>query len=705
MNYKFYEQKAKEKNKKLLIENNILCEKNSNIEFLSSGKLIESEGNKYEALAIIKNVPVSRYTENKNGRIYGRSLWSKVLESGSYKGTYALADHPEDEGSVHNIWGIWHEMEVKEDGVYGTLYLIEEKPVKILKAGGNLGTSTVGYGEFKEDGRTVEESSFELERLADIVMNPSQGTYATFENTITEQKEEKIEKNNNIFLKEITNNKNENSAITDSKLQENNGIIHTNKVTKSEDLKKMDKEKILNIKNHVKQTLKEARGSKDYKKSIAELEELYVDLPDEVVDQKILVKEEIEGIKTRMEKEIVDTSLALKTKTQEYDDLKIKFDTTNSALSKMTEDYKKAEAIINKVGLKEDVDSVCYKKEDAETMQTNLKEMKEDIDQFTKDRDLMESDLKVMEEDMNAMLDDIKKFKEERAKFQKQLKEKDARIRKAETHITKLEKILEDDFDYTFDDEDEDEMEEQIIVDGKLYKEDEDGQVADQGLKDITGGTVAKSSYDNVSVEDNSNSLGNYGDRNDTMVDVKTEGAYDEDKEAEDSVDIQNDKKIADTYSEETDSVEAYRKSYTLDEQDPQKITEAEEDEKKDDEDKEDEKKEDEKKDKEEVAESYKFRYNGERDNRVQIREKKEVKKPVRIVTTKEIVNFYESVIKEKPALKDYKKEILSSKSLTEAIDKVATFKQKKSNKDVKIKVNESFNKKDEKVTYKFSYK
>ena len=68
MNYKFYEEKAKRLNKKLLIEETLLDTSKSSIEYITNGKLIESQGQMYEALAIVKNVPVSKYTENQNNR-------------------------------------------------------------------------------------------------------------------------------------------------------------------------------------------------------------------------------------------------------------------------------------------------------------------------------------------------------------------------------------------------------------------------------------------------------------------------------------------------------------------------------------------------------------------------------------------------------------------------------------------------------------
>ena len=94
---KYYQEKAQSKHKKLLIEecNSIITLKD--VEFLKEGKLIESEGRQFEALAIVKDCPVSKYTLNKNNRAYGKPLWKKIAESNVHEGTYSLADHPEEQ--------------------------------------------------------------------------------------------------------------------------------------------------------------------------------------------------------------------------------------------------------------------------------------------------------------------------------------------------------------------------------------------------------------------------------------------------------------------------------------------------------------------------------------------------------------------------------------------------------------------------------
>jgi|GEM_PF-6734222 len=48
-----------------------------------------------------------------------------------------------------------------------------------LDAGGSIGLSTVGFGDFLSDGITVDPNSYELERVGDFVLTPSAGVYGT----------------------------------------------------------------------------------------------------------------------------------------------------------------------------------------------------------------------------------------------------------------------------------------------------------------------------------------------------------------------------------------------------------------------------------------------------------------------------------------------------------------------------------------------
>jgi archaellum component FlaF (FlaF/FlaG flagellin family) len=61
-------------------------------------------------------------------------------------------------------------------GPYG--HLAQE----IIDAGGRVGFSSSGFGELEADGETVNPDTYQIERLADVVLNPSQSVYGVINN-------------------------------------------------------------------------------------------------------------------------------------------------------------------------------------------------------------------------------------------------------------------------------------------------------------------------------------------------------------------------------------------------------------------------------------------------------------------------------------------------------------------------------------------
>lgn len=136
-------------------------------------------------------LPVGKYGNmNGNKRVYPKKLWENVrdLQRDSWAGVSGLADHPvedDDPGEFKNQAIIWHEMDVGDDGiVYGYGTFIGEHGAmaeEILDNCGRVSTSSSGFGDVDPITRTVDPDSFQIERLADLVLNPSQGTYGTRE--------------------------------------------------------------------------------------------------------------------------------------------------------------------------------------------------------------------------------------------------------------------------------------------------------------------------------------------------------------------------------------------------------------------------------------------------------------------------------------------------------------------------------------------
>lgn len=142
-------------------------------------------------------VPISMYdVVNANGRNYPKALWERVINEQRHiwRGAPMLADHPADDsdGSPQNICGVWLEARIAPDGyVYGTFVpsgRLGEDLQDHLSKGLRAGTSSSGFGDLMRDGKTVDPSSYLIERLSDWVLTPSQGTYFTYEAATRETK-------------------------------------------------------------------------------------------------------------------------------------------------------------------------------------------------------------------------------------------------------------------------------------------------------------------------------------------------------------------------------------------------------------------------------------------------------------------------------------------------------------------------------------
>jgi hypothetical protein len=132
--------------------------------------------------------PVSRFGNvNGNGRIYTEQLWRNVINNqrDTWQGGCGLADHPMDDadpGQFKTSAIVWLDMIIDTAnkliwaigtfvGEYGRL------AQEIIEAGGRVGFSSSGFGETLSDGKTVDPDTYIIERVADIVTNPSQSVF------------------------------------------------------------------------------------------------------------------------------------------------------------------------------------------------------------------------------------------------------------------------------------------------------------------------------------------------------------------------------------------------------------------------------------------------------------------------------------------------------------------------------------------------
>lgn len=299
-------------------------------------------------------VPVAKInppgTLNGNHRRYPKELWENVMnnQQDRWCGLCGLADHPTDDcdpGSIKNSSIVWLGMDI--DPVTNLVYGIGtfvgpfgHMFQEIIDAGGRVGFSSSGFGELMSDGETVNPDTYTIERLADVVLNPSQEVYGeiadeqkvgNIEYTKQNAVKESVETPKSAILnKKITESKennmadtkptgayvkaqekalrahintflNENSEIVNpldrlTDLNEVLTIIHEGKLTDLEDgvVSKLEEMKLQLEKDIDDATkMKEALGSNDLAQITSDTQKLMETgtiLADQVADYKTLVE-------------------------------------------------------------------------------------------------------------------------------------------------------------------------------------------------------------------------------------------------------------------------------------------------------------------------------------------------------------------------------------------------------------------------------
>ena len=198
-----------------------------------------------------------------------------------------LADHPSDDsdGSPKDICGVWLDAKMEGAGpdgvglVYGLLVPsghIGEDLKDHLRKGLRVGTSSSGFGKLMTDGMTVDPSSYLIERLSDWVLNPSQGTFFSYE-----------ESDDDVVNRSIRESE-ENKKTIDS-FKEN--IVKDSKIAKLEEKK---------FRRDMESFLEDAAAIKDPQERLQEFREIKSYLEDgacpdlrEKIEEKIAAEEEL----------------------------------------------------------------------------------------------------------------------------------------------------------------------------------------------------------------------------------------------------------------------------------------------------------------------------------------------------------------------------------------------------------------------------
>jgi len=642
--YKTLQEKAKAKGKLLLIESVSYIPKADDVVIFDSVKLVESvKGQKFEARGILKNVPVTRYTENANGRVYSEELWDNVHKSGLFEGSDCLADHADDDGSVLNTTGVWHNFNTQKETANADLYCIGAVGSLLLekaKAGGKVGFSTVGFGTLSEqDNKTVDPGSYEYEQT-DWVRKPSQNVYATQENLEESTKE----------VKEV---------IKESKITEN--IITNNILTKTAEVKKMDKIMEMAVKSQIRSAIKEAIANENYVAAIKELKEVSDTIVPEMVEQKAQVDAAIVSIQTKLSEQKEIAQKELKESKETLESLNEKYQVACKTINTLKENLQKAQTIVEKAVNKDTQKSIEKMKEDINQFSNDRVKMEEDIKLFIEEIEKRDADLKIYEEDTELREKDIAKFKEERENMSKKISKTSKALKIAEKTISKLEKILEDDYGYEFDNEEDDSIIDtgnDVIDDAFGFEDDEDFYEAENEDEDEEEKKESVKSKKKKPVKE-----------------------AEEDEDKDDSED-----------EEEMEEAE--------DDEDEDELEEADNDDEDEEIEEEDDGEEDSDDDKMAAVRAAKKEAIARKKRIEAKKDKKSVKESKS--PDKLIVEYYKAAVKTKPALKDIQKQILKSNSLLEAVKKVNLFETKFGNDIHKLKESVKENKDQKFQKYEF---
>lgn len=334
-------------------------------------------------------VPISFYNKkNSNGRIYNRQLWENVIndQRDVWVGAPMLADHPQgdSDGTPLNICGVWIDARIdapdyKNEGlVYGLLVPsghIGEDLKDHLSNGLKVGTSSSGFGKLLSDGVTVDPNSFVIERLSDWVLNPSQGTFFSYE----ESDEEDTIKNR---CKESV-----------STVVERNDYNYRENIVKDSKIAKLEEKK---FRRDMESFLESASNIKDPQERLQEFKEIKSYLEDGACPD---LKEKIEQ-KIQEEEEFI--RIALKEKIELKEEFQI--ESTRDLKEKLTKIVEDS-ALLNK--------EVQDWKQISEKLQSKLEEATKELDsrptetyvQFLKEKHESAANLNGK---LNQMLDTLK---------------------------------------------------------------------------------------------------------------------------------------------------------------------------------------------------------------------------------------------------------------------------------------------------------
>jgi hypothetical protein len=409
-----------------------------------------SDGKKYRAKAAYR-VDISRYDHlNANQRIYPKKLWENVIKEQKHvwDGALGLADHPEEEGSVKDAFCVWHNLGLneKEKTVQGDIFLVGhygEQAKEVIEAGGRLELSSSGFGELQEDDKTVDPTSYEIERPSDWVLHASQGVYGSIDSEQIELGEEVSSHNTNTITipYTITTTTNYNKDIL-----ENN----TNNIDNKEHSTMAEKDTVSiveqkNLQSNLSKMMKEASQIEDIQDKITAYREVISFCEGiEDVDGVSKFLSEAENEINSLNSEI----FTLAKKAESVDKLAEEINSLKEKVDSVTEEKTKMESELDELSQKYDIATTMLDEQKDYTVK--LKDMYEIA--------LAEGNGKVSAEEYKEALTYIEDLEEKISKLRKTILElsKNTSVKEAEDSKNDDDEEKEKD-----DDNDEKDMDEE----------------------------------------------------------------------------------------------------------------------------------------------------------------------------------------------------------------------------------------------------
>lgn len=164
------------------------------------------EGKVFEVLGVYRFPFTRPGLKNQNNRIYPRALWDRLFKINPT--TVSLVDHPDGDGDPARIWAVMKNAGYNKDKTLGMVdcYILNNDfgrtALGVLSAGGDIGLSSSGLGDFEIDGETIAADSYELERWADWVLNPSYSVFGRLDAGLSEVTMDSVKNSNDTKLQE-----------------------------------------------------------------------------------------------------------------------------------------------------------------------------------------------------------------------------------------------------------------------------------------------------------------------------------------------------------------------------------------------------------------------------------------------------------------------------------------------------------------------